>query len=90
MTDRADVGEGEGAPGEVRGAELTRRAQTLQPVELMGDVQHTQRLHVLHVRHQQPLSRVHGQADVVSRLQQRHTTTRHVYRLLHNEHNVIF
>eukprot|EP00754_Rhynchopus_humris_P019640 Rhum_TRINITY_DN14648_c11_g1::Rhum_TRINITY_DN14648_c11_g1_i1::g.107604::m.107604 len=67
-TDAADVRQREGAVLQVVTRERTAGTPLLQGVEVLGDLEDRLRLHVLHVRHDQALGRVHGNADVVGTL----------------------
>jgi len=69
ISNRADVGERKRPTRQVGWSELASNAELHKSTQLNSDLEHAQRLHFLHVRHDKPGWRIHRKSDVVRRLQ---------------------
>ncbi len=67
-THHANVGDGEGATGDVLCGEAALQTHLLQAVELAGHLQDGEALDTLHVGYYKTVARVHGHPDIVAGL----------------------
>lgn len=66
FTYNANIGEGEGATGEILERNRRLSSETLQSVEFLGYIYYVEILDIFDVWNNQTVGRVHGDADVVS------------------------